>query len=283
MTGDPDFEYVLARRVLLDALEALESHRESIILVGAQAVYAHTGDIEMAVPPHTTDADLAIDTSILGDDPKIEAAMQAGGFVLRRERDTKGNPGAWIGRHDVPIDLMVAEAQSGGRPGKRGARVGEHSKRAMRTARGLEAALVDKDLHEIVSLEPESDDRRFSIYVAGPAALLVAKLIKIGDRKDQQDGRLINKDALDLFYLLQAKTPKEIAERVTRVELAAISNEVTTQALGLLSELFGKADALGCDMAVEALGTLADPATVRAQLVALVSDLLLEIETSRRA
>ncbi len=31
--------YVLARRVLLDALEALGDHREAIVLVGAQAVY----------------------------------------------------------------------------------------------------------------------------------------------------------------------------------------------------------------------------------------------------
>lgn len=133
MTGVIDREYVLARRVLLDALEALVSHRESIILVGAQAVYIHTGDVDMAVAPHTTDADLVIDTSTLGDDPLIQDAMKAGDFSLRRDRDPNGNPGAWIGRHDVPIDLMVAEAQSGGSPRRRGARVDPHSNRAMRT------------------------------------------------------------------------------------------------------------------------------------------------------
>lgn len=36
-------EYVAARRVLLDALEALKDHLPSLILVGAQAVYHHTG------------------------------------------------------------------------------------------------------------------------------------------------------------------------------------------------------------------------------------------------
>ncbi|MHA6522880.1 hypothetical protein [Tessaracoccus sp. G1721] len=36
-------EYVAARRVLLDALEALTDHLPSLILVGAQAVYHHTG------------------------------------------------------------------------------------------------------------------------------------------------------------------------------------------------------------------------------------------------
>jgi hypothetical protein len=281
MTGVIDHEYVLARRVLLDALEALESHRESIILVGAQAIYAHTGDVEMAVAPYTTDADLAIDTRSLGPDPRIEAAMKLGGFVLREEREGKGDPGAWIGPHDVPIDLMAAESGSGG--GRRSVKAPPHFKRSMRKVRGLEAALVDKDLHEIVSLEPESDNRKLSIYVAGPAALVVAKSIKIGERKDQQDGRLKPKDALDLFYLLQAKASKEIAERMIRVESEAISSEVTIQALGLLSELFGTPGALGCDMAVEALGPLANPATVRAQLVILTNDVLAEVDKLRPA
>ena len=35
--------YVLARRVLLDALEALDAHRDAIVLVGAQAVYRKPG------------------------------------------------------------------------------------------------------------------------------------------------------------------------------------------------------------------------------------------------
>lgn len=41
--GVVDPLYVLARRVLLDALEALRPHKNALILVGAQAVYLHTG------------------------------------------------------------------------------------------------------------------------------------------------------------------------------------------------------------------------------------------------
>ena len=37
--GSPDPEYVAARRVLLDAFEALGAHRKSVVLVGAQAIY----------------------------------------------------------------------------------------------------------------------------------------------------------------------------------------------------------------------------------------------------
>ena len=47
--------YVMARRVLLDALEALGAHRDAIILVGAQAVYLRVGEADLAVAPYTTD------------------------------------------------------------------------------------------------------------------------------------------------------------------------------------------------------------------------------------
>ena len=58
MTPAP--EYIQARTVLLDALDALGPHREATILVGAQAVYVHSGDGDFAVAPMTTDSDLAL-------------------------------------------------------------------------------------------------------------------------------------------------------------------------------------------------------------------------------
>lgn len=75
MSGVPDPEYVLARRVLLDALDALGPHRGSFILVGAQAVYLHTGKAQIAVPEYTTDADLAIDPRLLQPHPLLAAVL----------------------------------------------------------------------------------------------------------------------------------------------------------------------------------------------------------------
>jgi hypothetical protein len=43
--------YVLARRVLLDALDALGIHRDAIVLVGAQAIYLRCGEADLAVTP----------------------------------------------------------------------------------------------------------------------------------------------------------------------------------------------------------------------------------------
>lgn len=56
----PTPEYVAARHVLLDALDALHDHLDNLILVGAQAVYFHAGEGSLNVPPMTTDADLAL-------------------------------------------------------------------------------------------------------------------------------------------------------------------------------------------------------------------------------
>lgn len=99
-------EYVEARRVLLDALDALGPHRSNLILVGAQAVYRHTGDSELSVAVMTTDGDLALDTRGLADDPEIAQALRSAGFV------TGSNPGSWIGRGDVSVDIMVVPSQA---------------------------------------------------------------------------------------------------------------------------------------------------------------------------
>lgn len=102
-----DPEYVAARRVLLDALDALGTHRKAVVLVGAQAIYLHVGEGDLAVSPHTTDGDLAIDPRQLDDEPALTGTLEAAGFELTVR------PGTWSSK-DVQIDfLAVARAVSG--------------------------------------------------------------------------------------------------------------------------------------------------------------------------
>ena len=75
MPGSTD-PYVLARRVLLDALEGLGSHRDAVTLVGAQAVYLRVGEADIAVAPTTTDADLALDPTVVKEWPPLDEIMQ---------------------------------------------------------------------------------------------------------------------------------------------------------------------------------------------------------------
>ncbi len=161
MPGAPDPLYVRARAGFLDAVEALGVHLESVVLVGAQAIYFHTGDADLTVAEYTTDADFTLSPGDLADAPLVDELLQARGFT------PEGNPGRWISPDGIYIDLMVPEALAG--PGKRGARLGAHGKRAARRAKGLEGTLVDREKRRITSLDP-TDTRTATIWVAGPAA-----------------------------------------------------------------------------------------------------------------
>jgi len=104
---------VQARSALLDALTALSDHRDSVVVIGAQAIYLHTGAAEVALAEATKDSDLALDSRSLGPDPLIEAAMTRANFILY---PTSRQPGSWINVHGIPVDLMVPEAIAGGSP-----------------------------------------------------------------------------------------------------------------------------------------------------------------------
>lgn len=158
LPGADDPLYVLARRVLLDALEALGVQRNALILVGAQAIYLHTGPAGLAIPEYTTDADIGIDPQFLSDRPLLEEVFQAAGF-----RPAGTNVGSWSAKRrlsgrevDVMVDLLVPSAVGG--PGRRGARLGVHGSKIARKVKGLEAALIDKSEKTIASLE--STDHR---------------------------------------------------------------------------------------------------------------------------
>lgn len=231
-------EYVLARRVLLDALDALGSQRDAVVLVGAQAIYLHVGEADLAVPVMTTDGDLAVDPARLHEMPLLAEALAAAGFA-------PSQPGSWRGDGGVEIDLMVPAAVAG-RPGRRGADLGVHGATVARQAKGLEPALVDREMHRVESLDP-ADPRAFDVPVAGPAALLVAKLHKIAERVGTK--RAEDKDALDILRLLRGVDTEMLAARLVALEDDPRSAAITAEAIGHLAPLFGKDDSPGCVMA----------------------------------
>ena len=261
-------QLVEARTSLLDALEALREHRDSIIVVGAQAVYLHTGRAEVALAETTKDSDLAIDSRTLAEDPRIEDAMKAAGFVLD---PIGGQPGAWLSPTGIPVDLMVPERIAGS--GRRSVRMPPHAKNAARRTRGLEAALVDSSIIEIASLV-DDDKRVIGARVAGPAALLVAKLHKLTERLSDPR-RLEDKDAHDIYRLLVAIPTANLA--VTMLQLLAedISSAVTTQAIGYLRDHFAAGpDAPGSMRAGRAEYGIGEPEVVSASASILSQDLL---------
>ncbi len=275
-----DPQYVVARSVLLDALEGLGVQREAVVVVGAQAIYLHTGTIALAVPEFTIDADLTIDPSLLQDTPEIEAAMQAARF----ERGDR--VGAWVARRDVAgvpsrieVDLMVPEAVGGA--GRRAARLPGHAKEIARKARGLEAALVDLARMTISALDPE-DRRSFSVAIAGPTALLISKLHKISERlSEREQRRLDDKDALDVLRLLQATDTVSLAATVGRLLHVDLTRDVTREALAVLQDHFADRRSAGTQMAVRAVGALMSAEEVALSCASLASDLLAAIDAER--
>lgn len=255
---------VVARRVLLDALEALAAQRDAITLVGAQAVYLRTGDGDgLATPSYTSDADLGIDPTVLDDEPLLEQIMTGAGF-------TQGpDPGHWhrpekIGNvvEEVVVDLMVADTFSG--PGsRRSGVIPPHSRDATRRTPGLEPAAVDYDVLPIPSLEPAVDSRVIQARVAGPAALMVAKAYKLGERfRESGRRRLVGKDAADVVRLMRTTDTHWVSSRFRALLANSRSEATTRQGLAYLEELFGAPGRPGVTLAAEVLGTELDAAEI---------------------
>ncbi|HEU4407687.1 MAG TPA: hypothetical protein VFS43_20655 [Polyangiaceae bacterium] len=267
--------YLVARRVLLDALAALGPHRDAVVLVGAQAVYLRVGEADIAVAPYTTDGDLAIDPAVLAEIPPLEQSLLEAGFFLRK----KGSVGEWATRKptkanpqtEVVIDLLVPASVSPGE-GRRAASLPGHDKKAARIVHGLEGALIDADVMALGSLEL-SDERTFDVRVAGPAALLVAKVHKIKERS-VDPRRQKDKDALDILRLLRGVETADLATRYQRLLADERSSEVAASACAWFRQQFAEPTGEGIAMAVRSVGVLADAAEIAASCEVLANDLL---------
>ena len=266
--------YVLARRVLLDALDALGSHRDAVIVVGAHAVYMRVGDADLAVAPHTTDGDIAIEPAALGEIPPLEHAFTHAGF-LPKGADSVG---VWVTRRptsantatEFAIDLLVPASISPGR-GRRAARLSGHDARSARIVRGLEGVIADADVMGVRALDA-SDVRKFDVRVAGSAALLVANVHKIRDRSGT--ARSTDKDALDVLRLLRGTATDDLAGRMQLLLRDDNARPVAEEALDLLGSQFANRAGEGIEMAVRAVGALGDPAEISASCEVLACDLL---------
>ena len=270
METSTDERTISAREGLLDAVEALRAHGEAVILVGAQAIYVHTGEIRagFAVSPLTYDADIALDPVLLGNDPTIVDAMADAGFNLTSQ------PGIYRRESGTQVDLLVPNAVGGA--GRRGARLNVHGKRAAMKVHGLEGALVSHAPREISSLIPGSN-RSCSMEVAGPAALLVAKVHKISERIGNPNPlrrATIDKDAFDIYRVLLAVGVSELAAEVRLLQADTLSRDVSAEAMTKFRELFGSRSGLGTELVIQHVMGLEDPRYIAASSQALSQDLL---------
>lgn len=270
---------IAARRVLLDALEALEQHREGLVLVGAQAIYLYTGDADVAIATTTKDSDIALIPVRLTPEPTLDAAMTAAGFSHDRSVQ---QPGEWSSGEelDPPVELLVPEGLHAG-GGRRGARIPPHSKYAARVVAGLEAAAMSHRRMKIASLEPDRDSREITMRVASPAGLLVAKAYKIGERATTAANRLLDKDAHDLYRLLRAVPPGDVVADLRVVLGDDLAGPVTERALMWLGEHADTHEALIPTMAGRAEALVGEPEDVSQRTWALIQEVLDDVAGDR--
>lgn len=128
----------------------------------------------------------------------------------------------------------------------------------------------------ITALDP-ADHRQATINVAGPAALMVAKLAE----RRADPGRLLDKDAHDIYRLLVATDAAELAARLEALAGDELAGNVTRAAVAYLRELFAPktGGGLGGVMAGRAEELVGDPAVVTAAVTALAGDVLDALET----
>jgi hypothetical protein len=95
--AEPQALYVASRRVLLDALDALEAQRQALCLVGAHAVYLRSISVDLRIAAMTSDGDLGLDPTLVATTPLLEAALSQAGFTAtslaaNRSRELGGAP-----------------------------------------------------------------------------------------------------------------------------------------------------------------------------------------------
>lgn len=267
--------------MLLDALTALTPHLDALVLVGAQAVYLRTAGRIETYQPFTTDADVVLDPGLLGPLPPLGQAMERAKFTLTDE------PGIWEAHLTrpgfdeeivVPVDLIVPE-ELAPRAGRRSARLpGEHGVATARKSSGLAGAVVDNSPIGLASLEGH-DARLITVNVAGYAALLVAKLHKLGDRL-ATPRRLHAKDAGDIYRLFDAISPTEMAITLRALLNDERSTATTIKALAYLDQLFVAAASTGTRLASEALRTVLPADTVSAAMTVYAAEVRRILGTS---
>lgn len=267
MSGETlDESLVQAREALLDALEALEGHVDSAVLVGSQAIYLHTGGSVTGVALATKDADVMLVPPI-AKDPAIDRAMRDGGFTPGAQ------PGIWLSGDDGrEVDLLVP-ATFDPSPKRRAARLDGHARSVARLVPGIEGAMADNDVRLIVALRA-GDQRRARIRVAGAASLLVSKAYKLADRIDDgRPSRLSTKDAHDAYRLLRLPA-EDLDLGFKRMAAHDLAQPVAERGIALIAELFGDAEAPGALLAAEHVAGVGDPNVVRQSVPLLANELL---------
>jgi hypothetical protein len=246
-----------SRRLLVHTIDALNDFNDAVTVIGAHAVHFWVerawGPTEMEA---TRDGDLVIDPAFVTDDPKLIDMMTAAG-VTPALPDRPGiygfaNETGLEWKQRTTVDLIVPETYAGA--GRRAARIPGQRNAASR-ALGLELAVWDRTFTKITTIDEPIES--VEAYVAGPAALLVAKAHKVHERMadfSTRPHRLKPKDSGDVALLMMVSDPATVAETMRAAcdahpEIA----DVVASAATWIIEMYGASTAIPYQQAIDSL------------------------------
>lgn len=217
---DPSSEVEWSRRAIINVVEVLTAHADSLTLIGAHAVLLRTADLDVPMAP-TGDGDLGVTPGLVGDNPSIDTLLRDAGY----EHRTTARPGLWgrtpyvdrLGEQQFreKIDLLAPHGLSGTTSRtKRGApALRAHGKLAVGNALGLELVAFNRSRMRIVDF---ADPHLLTeIHVAEVPALVLAKGAKVGERSlNQRKGQVRDKDIGDLWRLMAVADPGQTSTLV---------------------------------------------------------------------
>jgi len=172
------------------------------------------------------------------------------------------------------LDLFQPRILSNRGAKSRSANLGPHGRDVLRITDGLDSALIDNSVLAISSFEAE-DPRSYEMKVAGPAALIIAKTAKIGDRILRSNQKLLSKDAHDVYRLLLATQTELLGQLFEKLLSNPISEIEARIGVDAFTQLFAKTqDAPGNRLAADAAKGIEDADLLMASSWALASDLV---------
>jgi len=263
----PRTEMEWSRRAIINVVDVLAAHAESLTLVGAHAVLLRTMDLDVPRMP-TGDGDLGVTPGLVGDLPSIENLLAEGDY----EHRTTARPGLW-GREPYDeadgtrsfrekIDLLAPHGLSGAASrSRRGvpALQRAHGKLSVGNALGLELAAFNRSRMTITDFT----DPRLSaaIHVAEIPALILAKGSKVGERLGEpRKGAVRDKDFGDLWRLMAVADPGDtagvIAEFLDHLEVGTDVRQSVEWTASVLR------DPLSRERAKSTFDTFVDPAEI---------------------
>ncbi|MDR1151137.1 MAG: hypothetical protein LBK72_01440 [Bifidobacteriaceae bacterium] len=264
--GDAQYGAARSRRLLVDTIRALGPLGSAATVVGAHAVHLWVQDAWGPVAMEATrDADVVVNPVFIAADPKL-VDLLAGIGVGPALPDRPGLYGYEAeSSHPLTerttVDVIVPEVYAGA--GRRAARI-LGQRHAAGRALGLELAVWDRHAHTVSTLDEPTQS--IGAFVAGPAALLVAKAHKVHERLAAyatRPARLRVKDSGDVALLMTVSDPTEVAETM---EAQVSAHPETTGSVragsGYLTEPYGSHDAVPRIHAVQALAPRFDEAQV---------------------